>query len=168
MTCEEARENLAEFTVGALDETTRGAVRAHLSECADCRREHDELLATARLLDTAELLEPSRDLWPEVKAALGEREAARAPWWQLDWLPRPRWAIASGAAAAAAVAAIALAVLLPHAPEHPRIPMATDEDAALFTQWNAGAALQGGFADARAVAVLLHGAAVLHEEEEES
>jgi anti-sigma factor RsiW len=168
MRCDEARAYLAEFAVGALDEATRSAVQAHLEQCPNCQRQHEQLLAAGRLLDAAELLQPSRDLWPEVQAALAQRRPARAPWWQLEWLPQPRWAVASAAAAATAAAVIALAVFLPRPPELPPIQVATDEDAAFFTQWNAGAALQGGFGDARALAVLFESSPAEPEEAGES
>ncbi|MGD8239349.1 MAG: hypothetical protein PVH68_12395 [Armatimonadota bacterium] len=167
MTCKQAREHLADFTVAALEDAARCAVQAHLEACAECRRAHDELVATGDLLDTTELLQPSRDLWPEVRTALSERRPARAAWWRLQWLPRPRWAVASAAAAAAAAAIVALAIFLPP-PEPIDITTATDEDAALFTQWHAGAALQGGFGDAHAIAVLLHTAPEELEEAGES
>lgn len=163
MRCDEARDNLAEFAVGGLDEPSRSALQAHLEACADCRKEREALLATGRLLDTTELLRPSRDLWPDVAAALRGRKRVRAPWWQLEWIPHPRWAIAVATTAAAA-AAIALALFLPHPAHAPQIATAIDEDAAIFARWNAGAALEGGFADAHAFAVLLQETAAAHEE----
>ena len=163
VTCEQVRDNLAEYAVGGLDESARSGIEAHLDACADCRRQHEEVLATGRLLDGTELLTPSRDLWPEVAAALKERSPARAPWWRLEWVPRPRWAVASALAAATV---LALAVFLPRSQGVPAIPTEIDEEAAVFAQWNADATLQGGFADAQAMAVLLHRPMATEEESE--
>ncbi len=164
VTCEQVRDNLAEYGVGALDEVLRSGIEAHLDACAECQRRHEELLTTGRLLDGAELLTPSRELWPEVAAALRERTPTRAPWWRLTWLRQPRWAVASALAAAATV--LALAVFLPRSQGVPTIVTEIDEEAAVFAQWNAGATLQGGFADTHAMAVLLHRPMAVEEETE--
>ncbi|HVK20965.1 MAG TPA: zf-HC2 domain-containing protein [Actinokineospora sp.] len=45
------REQLGAFALGVLDQREADQVRAHLAQCADCRREVDDLLALRHSLD---------------------------------------------------------------------------------------------------------------------
>jgi len=50
MRCAECRESLSALIDGELDPSAAADVRAHFADCADCRREHDVLVDTSRLL----------------------------------------------------------------------------------------------------------------------
>ncbi len=50
MQCAECRESLNALIDDELDATTAAEVRAHLADCVECRREHDVLADTSRLL----------------------------------------------------------------------------------------------------------------------
>src|SRR6266545_4106600 len=53
MQCEQIRDLLEAYALGALDEDQRAAVEAHLADCVACQRTADELLATASQLPLA-------------------------------------------------------------------------------------------------------------------
>jgi len=53
MQCEQIRDLLEAYALGALDEDQRAAVEAHLADCVACQRMADELLATASQLPLA-------------------------------------------------------------------------------------------------------------------
>src|SRR5687767_637791 len=71
MTCDDIRELLDAYRANELEPTERAVVANHLASCAGCRA---EALAWSELFDrTAALprsIEPPRDLWPAVDAAL--------------------------------------------------------------------------------------------------
>lgn len=50
MTCQEARLSLGVYVLGALDDTERGGLEAHLRRCAGCTAEHAELATLPALL----------------------------------------------------------------------------------------------------------------------
>jgi hypothetical protein len=114
MTCDAARDQLSAFLDNALADPARRALDAHLAQCAECRRELDQLRATVALLRR----------FPPVHAPAGfvDRvlaEAARPPWPRrlLDGLFRPlRVKLPLEAAAVLLVAGSALYVY-EHAPE---------------------------------------------------
>jgi anti-sigma factor RsiW len=93
--CARWRGDIGSFVLDALEQPRRAAVRDHLSECAWCRDELEELAPVAALLTKAD---PA-----VVLAAAAEPVRAR----------RRRWALAPAAAAAAIVAALAIAQLRP-------------------------------------------------------
>jgi anti-sigma-K factor RskA len=90
MTCQEATISLGVYLLGALDSAESAAVEAHLDECADCRKQLDELAGLPSVLERLELadleplhasddpsithLPPSEDLFSRV-AAQAEEEA---------------------------------------------------------------------------------------------
>ena len=75
MDCKECRRNLSAYAELLLEEELQQQVAAHLSECADCRKEADELAQLLRRLvrDGESLESPSLD-----KAALGQGAKATA------------------------------------------------------------------------------------------
>ena len=87
MTCHDAREWLSDLLDDALGADARAQVDAHLTGCAECRRELDRLRATVSLLHAVER--------PQAPAGFVDRvlDAARPiPWYQrtLDWLSAVR------------------------------------------------------------------------------
>jgi len=50
MGCREIREQISEYLDGRMSPADRQEMEAHLFSCADCRKEYEALLATARLL----------------------------------------------------------------------------------------------------------------------
>ncbi len=67
----------------ARDAAASEAVKQHLAECADCRRQLEELRATMSLLDTWEAPEPNPYFLTRLNARLHEeRDAAPANWYQ--------------------------------------------------------------------------------------
>ena len=71
MSCHDAREWLSDLVDDAVDAETRAQVDAHLTGCAECRRELDRLRATVSLLHAVER--------PQAPAGFADRvlEAAR-------------------------------------------------------------------------------------------
>ena len=51
----EHAENLGAYTMGLLDPAEARAVRSHLADCPDCRRQLDELAEVKDLLDRVPL-----------------------------------------------------------------------------------------------------------------
>lgn len=90
------------------DAEDRLAIEAHLSECADCRKEFAQLQRVVAVLDAVPV--PERDenygrrVWQQVAPRLEER---RQPWAWLRWMDSRRWA-AAGAVAALAIVAFLL------------------------------------------------------------
>jgi hypothetical protein len=108
--CREARTFLAELSADTLPETQRRAVRGHLAECADCRREAlaaDPLAAFSRFgaeeVSEAEVARVLEGVRHAVSLRRVESRLVRGR--------RP-----SRSAAAAAAAAIAAVLLLPGGP----------------------------------------------------
>ncbi len=67
----------------------REAFTAHLNECAECRREMDQLDAFFATLDAVPIPDPGEDLaqrvWQQISPRLAEK---RSPWWQSFFEPR--------------------------------------------------------------------------------
>lgn len=99
MNCERIR---AMFLSGEPDEVTR----AHMADCAACRRTRAELeAARAALMDSSIWEEPSRELEEQVVSLIsGSRRGADA---SRERAPRRLWPLAAAAAAIAAVAIVA-------------------------------------------------------------
>ncbi len=68
MSCEEAREALGGYVLGALDPDERAVVAAHLGACPECAAEHARLAALPALLQHADGL-----VIPPAPAAVEER-----------------------------------------------------------------------------------------------
>ncbi len=101
--CALARRRLSEALDGPLSETERGALRAHLGECAACRAEEEGLSKLCGALrELPRLALPALDLeavWARTVRAARPDAAGR---WR-------RWMLAVGAAAAATAAVLATA-----------------------------------------------------------
>lgn len=67
-------DRLSEHLDGSLPDDQAAAVEEHLAECADCRRVASELTEVRRRARALGGTAPSRDLWPEIRARLGENE----------------------------------------------------------------------------------------------
>lgn len=108
MSCEEARDLLAAYSVDALDTDERDAVDDHLARCRACAAELRDLLEAAGRLALAL---PQADLPPGAKARLlarvgGSRHAARTSWGDRLGLRVPRVSMAGLVAGAALVVAL--------------------------------------------------------------
>lgn len=105
MTCEEARDQLADHLLGSLDEVTDAAVRSHLRSCGACRR---EMAAIAEGIETfsraAHEVEPPSELRDRVLGAVAE-EWAEAPVTEHRRRSVRTW-VASAVAAAAVAASL--------------------------------------------------------------
>ncbi len=75
MDCEQVQERISLLLDGALSEAEEAAVRAHLQECADCRRFHEALAAFSDAL-RGDQPAPPETLHENVMAAL-RREAIK-------------------------------------------------------------------------------------------
>lgn len=99
-------EQLIAYRYG--DAEDRLAIEAHLGECAECRKEYEQLQRVLAALDGMPV--PAQDdnyerrVWQQVAPRLGER---RQLWAWLGWMDSRRWA-AAGAVAAMVVAAFVL------------------------------------------------------------
>lgn len=69
-------DRLSEYIDGALSEPERQDLVRHLDECADCRTIEAELRAVAGTAHEAPVVEPGRDLWPGIEAAITGRGSA--------------------------------------------------------------------------------------------
>jgi len=99
MRCPEIQEKLSAFYDGALRETERAAMEAHLRECAECQREWTWLQTTSRLLQAWDAPKVRPRVQAEFMAKLEER-AARQPWWATlfaGWQKQAAWATAAAA-----------------------------------------------------------------------
>lgn len=102
---EQFAEDLALYALGALDESAKTSVEAHLRECASCRRELEQLRGDAALLalSSSGPKPPSRAKTRLLDAIAREprvpQQRIRAPWWAV-----PGWV--------ATAAMVAIAVLL--------------------------------------------------------
>ncbi len=94
-------QQLSAYLDGELPPAEMGDVRLHLSECASCEAELEDLRTTKRLLGRLEPPALPRGFAPEVWRRI-ERETARRWTWWPAWVPRP----------AMTLAAVALALIL--------------------------------------------------------
>ena len=107
MKCDDVRERLDAYVEGVLPEEESMAVAAHLEACAVCRADLDrwrELFDRAANLPRS--IEPPRDLWPSIDAALDARRAVA-----LTSRLRPFWLVAAALALVVVTAAITTFVL---------------------------------------------------------
>ena len=100
MDCKQILKLLPDYSAERLGERARKEMAGHLAACPGCRREHELLERTLRLVESLPSPAPPADLW----AATWERLcAAPAPgWWQ--HLSRRARATAVGVAMALALA----------------------------------------------------------------
>lgn len=63
MKCRQCDNYLSAFADGALNPRDQSAVQAHLSSCAGCRRQLEEIVALKKLLGGAATPQPRRDFW---------------------------------------------------------------------------------------------------------
>ena len=83
MNCEQTRSHLAGRSLNALDEESAAQVDDHLSGCAACRHELEQLRSTLEALESWSASEPPPQLAAQTMAAL--RNEMRLPWWR-RWL----------------------------------------------------------------------------------
>ena len=121
LTCYRTRKRIGAFLDEALDPQTASATAAHLSTCARCQREADELRRLHGLLRRN--LAPAAPDWTGfwqgvVRGIEDQRHAnplpAKRPWWQPAW--RPRLALGS-ALAAALLITLGVWQWTPHGPQ---------------------------------------------------
>ena len=106
MSCEEIRDLTAELALGIADGEERAEALRHLSTCAECRREVEQLSQVAdELLLLAPVQEPPAGFESRVVEAMGlERRPGRRRWFSPGWLaPRLGPALAAAAVTAAAL-----------------------------------------------------------------
>lgn len=109
MRCEEIRDLTAELALGIADGEERAEALRHLSTCAECRREVEQLSQVAdELLLLAPVQEPPAGFESRVVEAMGlERRPRRRRWFSPGWLaPRLGPALAAAAVTAAALIAV--------------------------------------------------------------
>jgi hypothetical protein len=100
MKCDEVREQLPEYWVGALNEDGKSGMQAHFASCPACRAEAETLGAIWRKLGAIPEERPSRSMRARFEATLeayvqGLRQAERGPSkrekldkWLGGWWPR--------------------------------------------------------------------------------
>jgi hypothetical protein len=105
MRCEEVRQLAPEIALGIADGEERAEALRHLSACADCRRDVEELSRVSdELLLAAPVAEPPAGFEGRVIDALGlgRRPRRKTRWLSLRWLaPRLGPALAAAAVTAA-------------------------------------------------------------------
>lgn len=69
---------LSDYLDGGLDPVERARVEQHLERCASCTDVLEELRGLVTAAGRLRPVEPSRDLWPEIEAALGPGPHAAA------------------------------------------------------------------------------------------
>jgi putative zinc finger protein len=109
MRCEEIRDLTAELALGIADGEERAEALRHLSTCAECRREVEQLSQVAdELLLLAPVQEPPAGFESRVVEAMGlERRPRPRRWFSPGWLaPRLGPALAAAAVTAAALIAV--------------------------------------------------------------
>jgi len=85
MRCDEVREVLPEYSVGALKGLKARRVRKHLRRCPSCARELEALERAASLIESMPLEHPPQRVWESIKASIEaeapvEAEPARPKW----------------------------------------------------------------------------------------
>jgi anti-sigma-K factor RskA len=104
--CRDWRGDLGMEAIGALDESQRTALLAHLDGCGDCRTALAELSTAADALDLADMSRIGEGEPPNPPNELAERILERLHWERTE-TRRRRWR-----AAAASVVGVAAAVLV--------------------------------------------------------
>jgi predicted anti-sigma-YlaC factor YlaD len=74
MACERFKELMMASLDGEICDVERAELESHLAECADCRREYDEMRKLSELVGEIELPKPSQEdmmkYWPSVYAKI--------------------------------------------------------------------------------------------------
>lgn len=115
MECAEARDLLIEVLSGTTPPDVRRALRRHLENCSECRREAEALEVTSALLRSAPEPRLPEGHWADFMAAFDRRLAAERshPWPRLvRWMRNPVHAWGTAAATAAIVTALGLTQLV--------------------------------------------------------
>jgi anti-sigma-K factor RskA len=111
--CESHADLIGGYVLGALDPAEEAAMRRHLEECEDCRREYEALAGIPALLDR---VVPADVPPPEPSPALEEAVLDRVASERSRAVRRPRFAwppkLAFAGALAAVVVAVAVALLV--------------------------------------------------------
>ena len=110
--CESHSELIGGYVLGSLDSSEEAAMRRHLEECEDCRREYEALAGIPALLDRIVPADvPPPEPSPALEEAVLDRfasERTRVARPRLKWPPK----LALAGAAAAVVIAVAVALLV--------------------------------------------------------
>jgi anti-sigma factor RsiW len=72
-------DRLSDHIDGHLDAADEQSLRAHLSQCDECSRALEELRAVVTAAREAPTIEPARDLWPAIRAAMAQPDSAGTP-----------------------------------------------------------------------------------------
>lgn len=86
MNCDEVQSRLSEYLENLLDPQTTGSIAGHLSACAHCRAEADDITQTIYLVKALPEIEPPAAFATRVMAYVRET-AAQPPFWQRLFLP---------------------------------------------------------------------------------
>jgi hypothetical protein len=100
LTCDQCREELAEYALGSSAAAPATAVAAHLASCPTCRQEFAELQAAwAAMPQTLTPIEPSRELFDRIVSRLDDAASLVPP--PAEYRPSRRERLLSYALAAA-------------------------------------------------------------------
>lgn len=95
MRCEEIKEILPEYSVGALKGRKARDVERHLEICPDCRRELAALRRVGEMVESLPLERPPADIWNSIAAQIeAESQTGKETLWRRLLRPRliPAWA----------------------------------------------------------------------------
>ena len=110
MTCDEVKEQIADYLTGGLSRSAAGEWNAHLAHCAACKQEVEALAETWRLLGLLQQEQPGAAVRPRFYEALdayrqGIESATPRParrrffdWGARGWMPAPIFQVAWSAA----------------------------------------------------------------------
>jgi anti-sigma factor RsiW len=91
-TCQSVRKKLSAYQDGEATTAEKDAIDAHLRTCEACRKQHEALLQTYRMLRSLPEIEPAPGLCRRI---VDSATRAREPFWvralgeTLRWLPAP-------------------------------------------------------------------------------
>lgn len=77
---EEIKALLAAYLEGELEKEDKDLVEAHLQECAECRKECEELNQLEEVLNKMELKKPSKDTWDVYWSSVYNKLERRIGW----------------------------------------------------------------------------------------
>lgn len=77
--CRACRQALSDHLDGELPPAARDEVAAHLDSCTDCARVAEQLEAIRRQARALGPVRPARDLWPGIRARLGDPDVVALP-----------------------------------------------------------------------------------------
>jgi len=94
MRCEEVREILPEYTVGALKRRKARDVERHLEICPDCRRELAALKKIGEMIESVSLEKPPANIWDSIALQIESESQEREALWRRWLKPKfiPAWA----------------------------------------------------------------------------